>query len=375
LICLYIWKLYSIFNHTKALHFVSKTAAPGCQQFRAYLEAQPFQVATAAAITKTLKKQFGSKALQGHARFIEEYAATLHQADVLCVADSLVDSVERIGRNSHTFRFSYNKDFTRKVLLISDAHWDNPKCDRLLLKKHMDQAKAENALILFNGDTFCLMQGAYDPRKSKSDIRPEHNKADYFDAVIRTAVEWFGPYAEHIGLVGYGNHETSILKRQETDMVQRFVDMMNIVHKPLHPIQTGGYGGWIQFKFKRPSSLHQQTIKLRYFHGNGGGGIVTKGIIQNQRQNAQIEGADINWNGHVHEDYITYYAKETLNRLGAIEQRECCHIRTSTYKEEWVDGHSGWHVERGAPPKVLGGAWLEFFYESDAIKYNAWRAK
>ena len=25
-----------------------------------------------------------------------------------------------------------------KVLLISDLHWDNPKCDRVTLKRHLD---------------------------------------------------------------------------------------------------------------------------------------------------------------------------------------------------------------------------------------------
>jgi hypothetical protein len=28
---------------------------------------------------------------------------------------------------------------------------------------------------------------------------------------------------------------------------------------------------------------------------------------------------------------------------------------TGTYKEEYEDGHHGWHVERGAPPKPIGG--------------------
>jgi hypothetical protein len=28
---------------------------------------------------------------------------------------------------------------------------------------------------------------------------------------------------------------------------------------------------------------------------------------------------------------------------------------TGTYKEEYEDGSKGWHVERGAPPKPLGG--------------------
>ena len=28
---------------------------------------------------------------------------------------------------------------------------------------------------------------------------------------------------------------------------------------------------------------------------------------------------------------------------------------TGTYKEEYGDGSKGWHVERGAPPKPVGG--------------------
>lgn len=87
-----------------------------------------------------------------------------------------------------------------KVLLLSDLHWDNPYCDRVLLKKHLDEALNGDHDILINGDLFCLMQGAYDPRKSKADIRPEHNVVNYFDAIINTAVDWFTPYAHQDGI-------------------------------------------------------------------------------------------------------------------------------------------------------------------------------
>jgi hypothetical protein len=33
---------------------------------------------------------------------------------------------------------------------------------------------------------------------------------------------------------------------------------------------------------------------------------------------------------------------------------------TGTYKEEYGVGAGGWHVERGAPPKPLGGRILTF---------------
>ena len=144
-------------------------------------------------------------------------------------------------KKNNVVRIEKNWEDTR-VLLISDLHWDNPKCDRELLKKHLDEALKGNHDILINGDLFCLMQGAYDPRKSKGDIRPEHNVANYFDAIVNTAVEWFAPYAHLIKFVGYGNHETSILKRQETDIIERFVTLLNYQCKT--DVQIGGYGGW-----------------------------------------------------------------------------------------------------------------------------------
>jgi hypothetical protein len=65
------------------------------------------------------------------------------------------------------------------------------------------------------------MQGKGDPRRSKEDIRQEHNNARYLDSIVNTAVEWFAPYAKNLLMVGYGNHETSIIHHQETDILQR----------------------------------------------------------------------------------------------------------------------------------------------------------
>jgi hypothetical protein len=241
-----------------------------------------------------------------------------------------------------------------KVLLISDLHWDNPKCDRELLKKHLDEALKGNHDILINGDLFCLMQGSYDLRKSKSDIRPEHNHANYFDAIINTAVDWFAPYAHLIKLVGYGNHETAILKRQETDIIERFVTLLN--YKTGSSIQVGGYGGWIRYQFTDGSST--QSFKIKYMHGFGGGGAVTRGTIQHNRMSVNVEGADAIWMGHVHEDYELTYTVEELTNKDTVMLRDILMIRTSAYKEEYGDGSKGWHIERGASPKPIGGRWL-----------------
>lgn len=276
-------------------------------------------------------------------------------------------------KKNNVLRVDKNWEET-KVLLISDLHWDNPKCDRELLKKHLDQAVKGNHDILINGDLFCLMQGAYDPRKSKSDIRPEHNHANYFDAIINTAVDWFAPYAHLIKLVGYGNHETAILKRQETDIIERFVTLLN--YKTGSAIQVGGYGGWIRYQFNDGSNT--QSFKIKYMHGFGGGGAVTRGTIQHNRMSVNVEGADAIWMGHVHEDYEMTYTVEELTNKDTVMLRDILMIRTSAYKEEYGDGSKGWHIERGASPKPIGGRWLimkPFRDEKTNRKINAYTHK
>ena len=59
-----------------------------------------------------------------------------------------------------------------KIAMLSDIHWDNPKCDWNILKKDLDYCKDNNIPIMINGDMFCLMQGRGDRRGNKSDIRP-----------------------------------------------------------------------------------------------------------------------------------------------------------------------------------------------------------
>jgi hypothetical protein len=255
--------------------------------------------------------------------------------------------------NVHKFVVPFEN---RKVLLLSDLHWDNPKCDRVLLKKHLDQALEGNHDVHLNGDTFCLMQGAYDPRKNKEGIRPEHNVNNYLDAVVNDAIEWFKPYAKIIRVVGYGNHETNIIKRQETDVIQRFVFGLN--RECGTDIEAGGYGGWIVYNFL-DGKVIRRTFKIKYMHGYGGGGSVTKGVIQFNRMSTFVEGADVIWMGHVHECNEVIYTNEFLTKQYTIELRNILMVRTATYKEEYNSGLGGWHVERGATPKPLGGRWLE----------------
>ena len=251
-----------------------------------------------------------------------------------------------------------------KIAMFSDLHWDNPKCDWTILKKDLDYCLKESIPIMINGDMFCLMQGRGDNRKNKSDIRPEHNNAKYLDSIVETAVEWFTPYAHLLTVIGYGNHETAIIKFQETDILARFVKLLNL--KNHTNVQVGGYGGWLIINqlVRKPSST--QTMKIRYFHGSGGGGIVTKGALNLTRALEMYEDFDVFTMGHIHENASRNDVRDRIvqgRETYRQEQRQLHMCLTGTYKEEYGDGSKGWHVERGAPIKPVGGRILTIDYK------------
>jgi hypothetical protein len=279
------------------------------------------------------------------------------------------------ARNSHGIRFDITKrSATIEIAMLSDFHWDNPDCDRELVIKHLDYCKANNIPVVINGDLFCLMQGKADRRGSKEKVRPEHRNGNYFDAIVTTAVEFFTPYADTIILIGYGNHETAIQKHQETDILRRFVDMLNFVAKPTQPVFVGGYGGALSVEIKAGGGNHVYSI--HYFHGSGGGGIVTRGEINLTRLMASTDNYDCITIGHVHENKETVVVKNSYNaKSKKVKQREILMMITGTYKDEYKDGADGWHVERGAPPKPIGGRLLTIEYrrpEGQAVEFRAY---
>lgn len=271
------------------------------------------------------------------------------------------------GSNVHEVIFNETQEAT--IAQLSDIHWDNPKTDWNYLKRCLNYCKEHNIPIVVNGDFFCLMQGRGDRRSNKSDIRPEHNNAKYLDSIVETAVKFWKPYAHLLVVCGYGNHETAIIKWQETDILRRFVDLLNYECKT--NIQVGGYGGWIIYKLKRTHHKKSSTaiFKHRYFHGSGGGGIVTKGTINLTRATEMYDGFDIFSMGHIHENLAIDVCMNSLNyhpTTGYQTYNKNVHMMiTGTFKEEYKDGSKGWHIERGAPPKPIGGRLLKLSFSRD----------
>lgn len=263
--------------------------------------------------------------------------------------------ITELNRNVHQIKIDCSKQKEHWFLLSADHHWDNPDCDREMLKRHLEEAKEKNAPVLFVGDFFCAMQGKYDKRSDKSKVRPEHQTTKYLDSLVDTAAEWLHPYREQIAVIGQGNHETAILKNHETNLIERLVDRLNIGNP--NPVYMGGYGGYVWLRFHRAGG-NNIPLMIKYFHGHGGGGPVTKGVIQSARQSMYLPDADIVISGHVHEQYTIAFMQERINELGKISIKEQWHVRLPTYKDEYKDGYGGWHIETGKMPKPLGAWWL-----------------
>ena len=257
---------------------------------------------------------------------------------------------------------------------MSDVHWDNPHCDWNLLKRHLDEAKNYDAPVIDAGDWFCSMQGRFDPRSSKSDVRPEHQNARYLDSLVETAADWLKPYQGLLTVRGIGNHESSVLKRQETNLIARLVERMRT--QGAEHIVAGGYSGFVVFNIAY-GGTRRKPFKMYYHHGYGGGGPVTRGTIQTSRQAVYLADADLVLSGHTHDSWQMPIARVRLNAdCTVIEHTRQTHIKVSGYKNEWADGSGGWHIERGGPPKPLGSAWVVFRQVSrDVIDYDVVEAK
>ncbi len=273
-------------------------------------------------------------------------------------------ALSRLSETVHEMRVPYEQSPTweRWVLLASDLHYDNPWCDRKLLRRVFDEARRRDASIFLIGDTFCAMQGRYDPRSDKSKLGPEYRTDDYVDALVREQTKFLTDYADLVKLITYGNHETNILKRLETDLIQRTVGALK-AEKPAAKIDSGSYAGWVRFRFHREGSRVRSHM-LHYDHGSGGGGPVTKGVIGANRRAVYLPDAQTVASGHIHERWIFPVTRERVDRAGKTYIDEQMHLCLGSFKEERLPGH-GFHVERGRPPKPMGAVWMRFYWSPE----------
>lgn len=266
---------------------------------------------------------------------------------------------EQIERNIFAVHINLPKVGDEQwVLFQSDIHWDNPKCDRGMVKKHLDQAVERNAMVFRLGDQLDLMGGKYDPRRSKDAIMDQYNHGTYLRDVMEDYAEFHRPYANMIVYEGLGNHEMSVEDHLEFPVLHDTCTRMGL--KAGCEVAAGGYTNWTKFYLWSGGAIRKSLVMWQT-HGYGGGGPVTKDIIQASRQGVFLEGVDIVASGHTHDEWKMPQATVRLNdNLNVVHGRRL-HIKCPTYKQAWNDGARSWEVSKGHPPKPMGGVWLRIW--------------
>ena len=270
--------------------------------------------------------------------------------------DVVIVKIEKIG------------EWLQDFLMISDAHFDSPYCDRVLLKALLDDAVRRNAGIFIWGDWYDAMQSKEDRRRDKDELEEDYKVSFYVDRLVERSAEFLYPYREHIILVAEGNHDTAIKKHLESDIVARLCRELGAMHM--------GYSCYVSFMFRdRVTGAHRYSKDMYYHHGAGGGAMVTKGTMRAQRERSDFV-ADIYVGGHIHEDWRLFGTRTQLTGSKKIVTYDTLHCCMPTLKNEWKP-RGGFHVEKGRSPRPIGAMTLRFFHNSrkyDNIAFDAMRA-
>ena len=240
---------------------------------------------------------------------------------------------------------------SQKFLFISDVHYDSVKCDRKMLKRHLDKAQEEGAVVMVNGDWFDLMQGKYDPRGSYSDLRPEYKSVTYLDDVIADSAEFLSKYP-CVKFISRGNHETNIEKRLHTSPLDRLAAMLP------HEVTISGYAGWVKVMMHTDTGKPTKSSWIHYHHGYGGNAPRSKGVLKVDIDQMQFPDADVVLRGHTHQKWHLPVTIDRISSHGVPYQNTTHHLNTGSYKL-LGDRFGGWATEKGFNTPRLGGWWGE----------------
>lgn len=262
--------------------------------------------------------------------------------------------VRQTDKNFHIVDFQeiFSVGFRKLFLLMSDIHFDSIKCDKELLKKHLKQAQDSDALVMIFGDLFDVMQGRNDRRSDKLSLDPkilelmQETGGEYYDVAVQMAIDFFKPFKNNMFFASYGNHETSINRHNEFDVMRKFTSELEM--------NLGQYEGYIKFNMEKANKAISKLLK--YHHGYGGAKR-SKGMLDSQLYAYVYSDADICVRGHNHYKFLDTNGREKVTERGKIKQTKQYHVNLGTYKRK--NNGMGWEVEKGFFPSVLGGWWME----------------
>lgn len=200
------------------------------------------------------------------------------------------------------FNFDYSKQGRFYFGLFSDTHLDSPTHDKKRFESDMDYVANLGGRISINGDI-----GSYifpTDHKRYSRAGNQSNEDAQVNSVADYIVDRLSAWADNIDLLAYGNHEVTVVKYNNSDILQLIVSGLNRKRsKNLPPIKRSGYVGFINLVFSRGDNEGVKRYVIWRDHGKGGNSPVTVGTIPLNRMYTTYD-ADCYWIGHSHNGLV-----------------------------------------------------------------------
>lgn len=279
-------------------------------------------------------------------------------------------TVEHHGRNSHVVRVtvpSPSSEWEWRCLLRGDAHHDNPHANHDVERAALELCLANGWAWLDVGDLFCAMGGVGDRRATKGhSVRPECDRADYLQALAAYCGDFYAPYIAHCVTIAHGNHETSVLKHKEVDLLELMAGYVRA--KVGRTFQPGGYTGFVRFALD--SNDNRSGFTLAYDHGRGGGAFMSFGTLDIRRWHSYVA-ADVYVSGHIHRKWLHETMRTRQSTSGgvyAVRSDPVYTVCVPTTKDEYGDGYGGFGVEKMRDPRPTGAWWMKVRLRPDRYR-------
>lgn len=258
--------------------------------------------------------------------------------------------------------------------LMSDIHIDSATFDEKRCFADLDYFAGRDASIFINGD---LVDGIFPTdRKRYARSRDGFDNDAQINALVDYTVDKLAPWADFIDYIGFGNHEVSIVKYNNTDIIHLIAKGLNGKRsKTLEPIRRSGYVGFIDLIFSRGDGAVRRFTIYRD-HGKGAGSPVTKGSISLNRLYSTYV-ADMYWLGHTHVSLIDSKSQWSIgvSSKGNIYQKNKIGIITPGYNRNFMEreyADSDYYEldfaeEKFYAPTGIGCGVLDISLEGDTI--------
>lgn len=255
------------------------------------------------------------------------------------------------------------------IMLASDMHLDSPHCDYKLVRRQLKKLKERKGLLLLGGDTFDIMTGRNDPRRTAGLYANFDPRDDVTDQALKIAYSELKDVAPQVVAVGQGNHEATALKNLGTDLCWRLISKLQ-TDGGAKRIGHLGYSNYIIFHFiqKGASKSPMARLVVWYHHGYGGNAKRSKGVLEVDLLAADYPDAQIYWLGHIHQGWDMPKKVERLSRYGNVRGEIKTVCQTPSYKFR-----DGWNVQKGHGPQVRGCIWIKAHFEDSKIVYQTIR--